>query len=267
MAKDTKSEADKEWEKIKESKETAKYPHKFEAAKWTHSNGHPRCKHCGQEERTGGMCEVLKDAGAVTSGTAGVHNAVHGRRKKDIRRYLHKTLLETAADVNPHADLKKADNEMVPMTDFIQNSLYSGKFDGMSKSISEQIKEYIVRAMVSGYPLSRITEYIQRTTKKNVSQANSEVIARTEMQALQNKAREWAYKQLDPEATLKYKWLNPLDHRTSQICKHIVDRTKSGVSMDELKSIVTEESNKAGLDPREWTPHPNCRSRFLRVRD
>lgn len=31
-------------------------PHDFEAAEWTHPNGHPRCIRCGDEESTGGRC-------------------------------------------------------------------------------------------------------------------------------------------------------------------------------------------------------------------
>jgi len=37
-------------------KPEATKPHKFQAAKWTHPNGHPRCIICGDEERVGGWC-------------------------------------------------------------------------------------------------------------------------------------------------------------------------------------------------------------------
>lgn len=60
--------ADKETEKIKENKKSpeAQKPHKFSPAKWTHPNGHPRCSICGDEERTGGMCEGQKiEKGAI----------------------------------------------------------------------------------------------------------------------------------------------------------------------------------------------------------
>ena len=52
----------KESERIRESKVTpaAQRRHRFKAAKWTHPNGHPRCRICGDEERTGGMCEGAK---------------------------------------------------------------------------------------------------------------------------------------------------------------------------------------------------------------
>lgn len=53
------SAADKESEIIKENKEKPENQkdHKFKAAKWTHSNGHPRCIRCGDEERIGGICK------------------------------------------------------------------------------------------------------------------------------------------------------------------------------------------------------------------
>ena len=41
---------DEETALIRENAKKAKYPHKFEAAKWTWPNGHPRCIHCGDEE-------------------------------------------------------------------------------------------------------------------------------------------------------------------------------------------------------------------------
>lgn len=36
-------------------------PHDFKAAEWTHPNGHPRCKRCGQEEPVGGKCTPPTD--------------------------------------------------------------------------------------------------------------------------------------------------------------------------------------------------------------
>jgi len=56
--KKTETTAEAESAQIKENQKTpeAQRPHKFQAAKWTHPNGHPRCILCGDEERTGGMC-------------------------------------------------------------------------------------------------------------------------------------------------------------------------------------------------------------------
>jgi hypothetical protein len=51
--------ADAETERINENKKSpeARSLHRFRAAEWTHPNGHPRCLLCGDEERTGDMCE------------------------------------------------------------------------------------------------------------------------------------------------------------------------------------------------------------------
>lgn len=47
-----------ETEKIKAAKllPASSARHAFKAAVWTHPNGHPRCKVCGQEEKIGGVC-------------------------------------------------------------------------------------------------------------------------------------------------------------------------------------------------------------------
>src|SRR3990167_6578297 len=57
----------------------AQQPHEFQAAEWTHPNGHPRCVVCGCEERTGGMCE-----GAVVKGGPGSGNFGHEGRPGEV---------------------------------------------------------------------------------------------------------------------------------------------------------------------------------------
>ncbi|KKW13344.1 MAG: hypothetical protein UY48_C0002G0035 [Candidatus Gottesmanbacteria bacterium GW2011_GWB1_49_7] len=50
---------DRETQAIREHAKTAvaKRRHKFQRAKWTHPNGHPRCRICGDEQPVGGYCE------------------------------------------------------------------------------------------------------------------------------------------------------------------------------------------------------------------
>lgn len=64
-----KKEYEKESEQIRENAKKAKYPHKFEAAKWTHPNGHPRCIHCGDEERVDAKGKELPCERPVTKFT------------------------------------------------------------------------------------------------------------------------------------------------------------------------------------------------------
>lgn len=55
----TPAAADVETAAIAERKKTpaARRRHKFQAAEWTAGNGHPRCRLCGDEPTTDGMCE------------------------------------------------------------------------------------------------------------------------------------------------------------------------------------------------------------------
>jgi hypothetical protein len=64
-----------------------------------------------------------------------------------------------------------------------------------------------------------------------------------------------------------FKWVNPMDKRTSAICRKIVARTHGGVSLDQLKMIVREEADKGWYKARSpLLPHPQCRSTFVLVR-
>jgi hypothetical protein len=53
-----KADFGRETDRIRENvaKPENQKPHQFEAAHWTHPNGHPRCIRCGEEESTDGMC-------------------------------------------------------------------------------------------------------------------------------------------------------------------------------------------------------------------
>ncbi len=238
--------------------------HKFEPATWTHPNGHPRCIRCGDEESISGYCNeggLKKDA--VTSNTVGAYNPMH-RRRRSMKELMHKILKDIIKEEKADYSIVKKD-DMGSMADFVSDSLYDRKFQGISQTVSERIKEYIVRALRKGYPMDQIMNYVSRKGKTNQVQAGQ--IARTETQALSNKIREWAYKKVDPEGQLKYKWLNPLDHRTTDICRNLVMKTNEGVDLDTLKKLIEEESIKGGFKPREFTPHINCRSTFVRVFD
>jgi hypothetical protein len=62
-----KADYERESELIRENKKKpeAIAQHKFKGAEWTHPNGHPRCLVCGDEERTGGVCN--KGAATIQS--------------------------------------------------------------------------------------------------------------------------------------------------------------------------------------------------------
>jgi len=63
-----------------------------------------------------------------------------------------------------------------------------------------------------------------------------------------------------------YKWVNPLDTATSDVCRKIVDRSAGGVSLEQLKEIVKQEADSKWYRARNaLLPHPNCRSSLLLI--
>lgn len=95
-----------------------------------------------------------------------------------------------------------------------------------------------------------------------------EDLDRTEVQAQQNEFRERMYEKMEGSENFKYRWINPMDDRTTDICRAIVHRTDNGVTMEKLKEIVKQESRKEDFDlykDKPFTPHFNCRSTFVRV--
>ena len=83
---------DKETASIRERAKTpeAQQPHTFQAAEWTHPNGHPRCKVCGDKERTGGMCDgvVVKYAPDQARDERGQWSSSGSSLPSDIQRVL-----------------------------------------------------------------------------------------------------------------------------------------------------------------------------------
>jgi len=205
-----------------------------------------------------------KDA-PISTTTTEVTNPRYNMRRRELEKFLQKTLEDIIKETKTKMSIKKQGEGMGDMIKFLMGSLFTGKFKGISTEKSNLIKEYLIRALTKKYPLTRIINYINRKGGKNITPEQAETIARTEIQALQNKAREWSYKKVDPQEKFKYKWINPLDNRTTEICKKLVARTRNGVSLDTLKKMIAEESKLAGFEPREFTPHIGCRSTFVKI--
>lgn len=104
---------------------------------------------------------------------------------------------------------------------------------------------------------------------------SAERLARSELHGVYNSALAEGYKYASESFGLKlrYKWWNPMDRRTSEICREIINRVGNGVnSIHELENIVEDVSNKY-LGKYGWhyrrgsfLPHPNCRSRVIAIR-
>ncbi len=204
----------------------------------------------------------------VTTQTSGVSNTIYSRRRSQARQYL--KILTKSINIKGR-DRDNLINKSDDLRQFIEESVYNRKFDGMSKSLSDMIKEFIIRSITKGYSMDRVMNYMQ---KKGIDSKQAAMIYRTENHELRNKVKEWSYQQLDGYDQMKFKWIGPKDHRTTEICKNISDRTENGVTIDEIKIIINEEVNKAvsegklpsGYDPRDYTPHFGCRHTYVKVR-
>lgn len=65
----------------------------------------------------------------------------------------------------------------------------------------------------------------------------------------------------------KFRWINPMDKKTSQSCRNIYKRVYRGVTLDELKEIVRQEAVPGWWKAKSpFSPHPQCRSAVFLVR-
>jgi hypothetical protein len=214
---------------------------------------------------------LMKEEGAVTTETPRVSNPSYGgprdrkRRKYFLTNYLKSELSYITKDTS-HQDMliNKADD----LRDFIENSVFTRKFDGVTKSMSDLIKDFIIRAITKGYNQERVMKYLDR---KGIPKSQARNIFRTENHELRNKVREWSYNQLPGEQ--KVKWIGPNDGRTTNICANIKNKSRKGVTIEELQKIIGEEVEMAiskgelpsNFDPREYTPHFGCRHTFIKI--
>lgn len=206
-----------------------------------------------QPSRFTGEPEILQRA--ITTSAPSTYQARFSPKR--VKEILTKFYLEKAREIYP---VFKADDTFDERLDIISTSLFDKSFENMTQAESDKIKKILIEAIEKAWSIEETTSKVFQEMKK-LTKEESERIVRTEIQSLQNKAREEAFIQSDPEENKLFKWSNPLDNRTSEICRKIVDITSDGVPLSELKSIIKEIG---GEQSREWTPHVNCRSTMVR---
>lgn len=147
----------------------------------------------------------------------------------------------------------------------LESAVYSKKFDGMGKKLSDRIKDYLIEGVQKNRPEPEMVKAVIEMA--GIEKGDAETIVRTEANALRNKLREISARINDPEGQFKYMWIGPNDYRTTDICTAIKNRSEKGVTLDKLKDIVEDEAHKAdpNWDVRDWNPHGNCRHSFIRA--
>jgi len=99
-----------------------------------------------------------------------------------------------------------------------------------------------------------------------LTKSRANMIIRTEYNNIRKISMEKTYNIIDPEGNMKFKWVGPNDHRTTDICKRIKQRTAKGVSLEELKEIIKEEADpKTYTSLRPFMPHLQCRHTYIQA--
>ncbi len=129
---------------------------------------------------------------------------------------------------------------------------YAGLTKRQSDRINGIIFENILRKNLNVNSI--IDEILQKT---DIDRSKAELIVRTELANIANKARELAYK--DKTYVKKFVW-SPMMGACEK-CLEVAKLTKKGVSIDELKTII---KNVGGLSARELLVHPGCRCALVR---
>lgn len=92
---------EEETERIRERRGTdeARAPHDFRAAEWTHGSGHPRCRLCGDEERTDGRCAGADHDGLETSAPGSKGTTVAASLTADENAELRRRLADAQRSI------------------------------------------------------------------------------------------------------------------------------------------------------------------------
>lgn len=140
------------------------------------------------------------------------------------------------------------------------SNVFTESYAGLSDDLSKSFNEILAKSFSepNKFSLADITSEMRKQAL-DISQTRLNTIARTEVHNVALLAREEAYETINPD--VKVKWLNPVDSRTTPICKKIVERTKNGVTLEELRKIIKEEADpKTYRADRPYSPHVSCRS-------
>lgn len=156
------------------------------------------------------------------------------------------------------------------LEDAVRAGALFGDFDTIPDWAADQVQDVMLDSLETqhGWSVDSIAENLQ-SMALGLDRHDAEVIARTETQALVNKAREEGYREefdLDEE---RFQWVGPDDNRTTDACEWIKAQVPDdGVSLDRLKELIQEAPEHdadVNTEPREFSPHISCRHTYTRV--
>lgn len=165
------------------------------------------------------------------------------------------------------------DPEEVPQfaIDRLRNAVAAGAlfddFETIPTPAASQVQDALLDSLETqhGWSIDSLANNLTDAVV-GLDKRDAERIARTETQALVNEAREQGYEEQFDLAEERFKWVGPSDSRTTETCEAIKNRVgEAGVQLETLKETVQDVAREHGHDPREWTPHINCRHTYVRV--
>ncbi len=151
------------------------------------------------------------------------------------------------------------------------NPVWDGQFDNVPITDRYKVKEIISDSLTQ--PQGWSTDSIAKRLEEEffyLSEDQSQIIARQEVAAILNKARETAYKARPDSEEKEFDWIGPSDRKTTELCSEIkseVDSSGGSVPLNELKSIIKEKAqeHEYGTPERasEYVPHYQCRHTLI----
>lgn len=151
----------------------------------------------------------------------------------------------------------------------VQSGALFSQFESIPDWAAQDVEEALLDSLETshGWSIDSITENLQ-SMALGLSDREAEVIARTETQALVNKAREAGYEEQFDLEEERFNWVGPSDNRTTDACEWIKSQIpENGVTLPDLKALVQEAPEhdpNIDTDPREFTPHVQCRHTYTR---
>ncbi len=135
-------------------------------------------------------------------------------------------------------------------------------------SASEKLKDFFKDKLTDkdGWSLGEITDGLQE--EFDIGKEKAEAVGRTESASVLNNAKEKTMQEQGIDDEARFKWQGPQDHRTTEACEWLKDKTEDGVTMDRLIELEKEAQEKffPNLDTfRKHVVHPNERHTFVQT--
>jgi hypothetical protein len=178
--------------------------------------------------------------------------------------------------------------------DRIRDALLQGniftEIESIAASDRDQLREYMLETLTDerGWTLDGLTDQLQQIDGL-ANRDDAERVARTETTSILNNSREIAYQE-QGKTDNRFYWTGALDDRTTDTCAYLqngfdadlenpgafsglrrpdgTDPFEGGepLPLEELQEHIKEVAQadpELNTQPRQWTPHINCRSTFV----